>query len=114
MILGTPGTRDGWQPTASATVDLGPLSYPGRQGAPERLVQIWRSFDVMVETVVPTSEVRAALGKITRRFDAGDSERGIGCELHRAVRGDLASLAGYGVEVIATVRDTPHDLAQAG
>jgi len=28
----------------------------------------------MAETVVPTSEVRAALGKITRRFDAGDSD----------------------------------------
>lgn len=29
---------------------------------------------VMVETVVPTSEVRATLGQITKRFDAGDSE----------------------------------------
>ncbi len=28
----------------------------------------------MTDTVVPTSEVRAGLGKITRRFDAGDSE----------------------------------------
>lgn len=28
----------------------------------------------MTEAVVPTSEVRAALGKITRRFDAGDTE----------------------------------------
>lgn len=28
----------------------------------------------MAEAVVPTSEVRAALGKITRRFDAGDTE----------------------------------------
>lgn len=28
----------------------------------------------MAEAVVPTSEVRAGLGKITRRFDAGDSE----------------------------------------
>jgi hypothetical protein len=28
----------------------------------------------MAEAVVPTSEVRAALGKITRRFDAGDPD----------------------------------------
>ena len=28
----------------------------------------------MAETVVPTSEVRAALGQITKRFDAGDTE----------------------------------------
>lgn len=28
----------------------------------------------MTEAVVPTSEVRAALGRITKRFDAGDSE----------------------------------------
>ncbi len=28
----------------------------------------------MAETVVPTSEVRAALGKITRGFDAGETE----------------------------------------
>ena len=28
----------------------------------------------MAEPVVPTSEVRAALGQITKRFDAGDSE----------------------------------------
>ena len=28
----------------------------------------------MANTVVTTSEVRAALGKITRRFDAGDTE----------------------------------------
>lgn len=28
----------------------------------------------MAETVLPTSEVRAALGQITRRFDAGDPE----------------------------------------
>jgi hypothetical protein len=28
----------------------------------------------MPDAVVPTSEVRAGLGKITRRFDAGDSE----------------------------------------
>lgn len=28
----------------------------------------------MAEAVVPTSEVRAALGQITKRFDAGDSE----------------------------------------
>lgn len=28
----------------------------------------------MAQEVVPTSEVRAALGKITRRFDAGDAE----------------------------------------
>ncbi len=28
----------------------------------------------MAEAVVPTSEVRSALGQITKRFDAGDSE----------------------------------------
>lgn len=28
----------------------------------------------MAQDVVPTSEVRAALGKITKRFDAGDTE----------------------------------------
>jgi len=28
----------------------------------------------MAEAVVPTSEVRAALGQITKRFDAGDPE----------------------------------------
>lgn len=28
----------------------------------------------MAQDVVPTSEVRAALGKITRRFDEGDTE----------------------------------------
>ncbi len=28
----------------------------------------------MAEAVVPTSQVRAALGQITRRFDAGDPE----------------------------------------
>lgn len=28
----------------------------------------------MAEAVVPTSEVRAALGQITKRFDAGDLE----------------------------------------
>lgn len=28
----------------------------------------------MTEAVVPTSEVRAALGQITKRFDAGDTE----------------------------------------
>jgi len=28
----------------------------------------------VVETVVPTSEVRAALSQITKRFDAGDPE----------------------------------------
>lgn len=28
----------------------------------------------MIETVIPTSEVRAALGQITKRFDAGDPE----------------------------------------
>ncbi len=28
----------------------------------------------MADVVVPTSEVRAALGKITRGFDAGDTE----------------------------------------
>ncbi len=28
----------------------------------------------MVDAVIPTSEVRAALGQITRRFDAGDPE----------------------------------------
>jgi hypothetical protein len=28
----------------------------------------------MAEAVIPTSEVRAALGQITKRFDAGDSE----------------------------------------
>lgn len=28
----------------------------------------------MTEAVVPTSEVRAGLSKITRRFDAGDTE----------------------------------------
>jgi len=28
----------------------------------------------MADTVIPTSEVRAALGKITKRFDAGDTE----------------------------------------
>ena len=28
----------------------------------------------MTETVIPTSEVRAALGQITKRFDAGDPE----------------------------------------
>ena len=28
----------------------------------------------MVDVVIPTSEVRAALGKITKRFDAGDTE----------------------------------------
>jgi len=28
----------------------------------------------MAEAVIPTSEVRAALGQITKRFDAGDPE----------------------------------------
>jgi antitoxin StbD len=28
----------------------------------------------MADTVIPTSEVRAALSKITKRFDAGDTE----------------------------------------
>ncbi len=28
----------------------------------------------MTEAVVPTSEVRSALGRITRRFDAGDTD----------------------------------------
>jgi antitoxin StbD len=28
----------------------------------------------MADTVIPTSEVRAALGKITKCFDAGDTE----------------------------------------
>lgn len=28
----------------------------------------------MPQDVIPTSEVRAALGKITKRFDAGDTE----------------------------------------
>ena len=32
------------------------------------------SLRIMAETVIPTSEVRAGLGQITKRFDAGDHE----------------------------------------
>jgi len=39
-----------------------------------KVVQIFGRIAAMTDTVVPTSEVRAGLGKITRRFDAGDSE----------------------------------------
>jgi hypothetical protein len=38
------------------------------------VVRLPAILESMAETVVPTSEVRAALGQITKRFDAGDPE----------------------------------------
>lgn len=46
----------------------------------------------MAETVVPTSEVRAALGQITKRFDAGDSEP-VFFGSHRRAQAVLVSIA---------------------
>jgi antitoxin StbD len=46
----------------------------------------------MTDVVVPTSQVRAALGKITRRFDAGDSEP-VFFGSHRRVQAVLVPIA---------------------
>ena len=46
----------------------------------------------MAEMVVPTSEIRAALGQITKRFDAGDSEP-VFFGSHRRVQAVLVPIA---------------------
>lgn len=46
----------------------------------------------MAEAVVPTSEVRAALGQITRRFDAGDTDP-VFFGSHRRVQAVLVPIA---------------------